>query len=73
MYTYICSLHLVGGNGPTMKNRDPIKMGIIVSILSFHSIFVLSHTGVYHGILGHTTTITTPSTTNNNNIKKNKN
>ena len=56
-------LRLVGGNGPTMKNRDPIKMGIIVRILSFHSIFVMSHTGVYHRILGHTATITTPSET----------
>lgn len=29
--TYICSLHFVGGNGPTDENPDPIKLGSEVS------------------------------------------
>ena len=32
--TYICSLHFVGGNGPTKENPDPVKLGFEVKFRS---------------------------------------
>ncbi|KAL3873450.1 hypothetical protein ACJMK2_036566 [Sinanodonta woodiana] len=30
--TYICSLHFVGGNGPTKAHPDPVKLGTIIQL-----------------------------------------
>ena len=39
--TYICSLHFVGGNGPTDEHPDPIKCGSQVCFFFFLSFFAL--------------------------------
>ena len=41
--TYICSLHFVGGNGPTDEHPDPIKCGsqVCFFFLSFFALGVL--------------------------------